>query len=161
MTSENLITAKAGITLDQAKEMLAKARKEKLPIVDDDYNLVGLITIKDIEKTIKYPLSAKDSQGRLLCGAAVGITANVLDRVKELIDAKVDVIVLDSAHGHSENVLKCVRMIKDKYSELQVIAGNVATGEGTRALIEAGADAVKVGIGPGSICTPSPPHRHP
>ena len=153
MTSENLITAKAGITLDQAKEMLAKARKEKLPIVDDDYNLVGLITIKDIEKTIKYPLSAKDSQGRLLCGAAVGITANVLDRVKERIDAKVDVNVLDSAHGHSENVLKCVRMIKDKYSELQVIAGNVATGEGTRALIEAGADAVKVGIGPGSICT--------
>ncbi len=153
MTSENLITAKAGITLDQAKEVLAKARKEKLPIVDDDYNLVGLITIKDIEKAIKYPLSAKDSQGRLLCGAAVGITANVLDRVKELIDAKVDVVVLDSAHGHSENVLKCVRMIKDKYPDLQVIAGNVATGEGTRALIEAGADAVKVGIGPGSICT--------
>ena len=153
MTSENLITAKAGITLDQAKEVLAKARKEKLPIVDDDYNLVGLITIKDIEKTIKYPLSAKDSQGRLLCGAAVGITANVLDRAKELIDAKVDVIVLDSAHGHSENVLKCVRMIKEKYPDLQVIAGNVATGEGTRALIEAGADAVKVGIGPGSICT--------
>lgn len=153
MTSENLITAKAGITLDQAKEILAKARKEKLPIVDDDYNLVGLITIKDIEKTIKYPLSAKDSQGRLLCGAAVGITANVLDRVKVLIDAKVDVVVLDSAHGHSENVLKCVRMIKDRYPDLQVIAGNVATGEGTRALIEAGADAVKVGIGPGSICT--------
>lgn len=153
MTSENLITAKAGITLDQAKEILAKARKEKLPIVDDDYNLVGLITIKDIEKTIKYPLSAKDSQGRLLCGAAVGITANVLDRAKELIDAKVDVIVLDSAHGHSENVLKCVRMIKEKYPDLQVIAGNVATGDGTRALIEAGADAVKVGIGPGSICT--------
>ncbi|MCX4322850.1 MAG: IMP dehydrogenase, partial [Lachnospiraceae bacterium] len=153
MTSENLITAKAGITLDQAKEVLAKARKEKLPIVDDDYNLVGLITIKDIEKAIKYPLSAKDSQGRLLCGAAVGITANVLDRAKELIDAKVDVIVLDSAHGHSENVLNCVRMIKDKYPDLQVIAGNVATGEGTRALIEAGADAVKVGIGPGSICT--------
>ena len=153
MTSENLITAKAGITLDQAKEVLAKARKEKLPIVDDDYNLVGLITIKDIEKAIKYPLSAKDSQGRLLCGAAVGITANVLDRVKELIDAKVDVVVLDSAHGHSGNVLKCVRMIKDKYPDLQVIAGNVATGEGTRSLIEAGADAVKVGIGPGSICT--------
>lgn len=153
MTSENLITAKAGITLDEAKEVLAKARKEKLPIVDDDYNLVGLITIKDIEKTIKYPLAAKDSQGRLLCGAAVGITANVLDRAKELIDAKVDVIVLDSAHGHSENVLKCVRMIKEKYPDLQVIAGNVATGEGTKALIEAGADAVKVGIGPGSICT--------
>ncbi|MDE7247307.1 MAG: IMP dehydrogenase [Lachnospiraceae bacterium] len=153
MTSENLITAKAGITLDQAKEILAAARKEKLPIVDDDYNLVGLITIKDIEKTIKYPLAAKDSQGRLLCGAGVGITANVLDRVKELIAAKVDVVVLDSAHGHSENVLKCLRMIKEKYPDLQVIAGNVATGAGTKALIEAGADAVKVGIGPGSICT--------
>lgn len=153
MTSENLITAKAGITLDQAKEILAKARKEKLPIVDDDYNLVGLITIKDIEKTIKYPLAAKDSQGRLLCGAGVGITANVLDRVKELIAAKVDVVVLDSAHGHSENVLKCLRMIKEKYPDLQVIAGNVATGKGAKALIEAGADAVKVGIGPGSICT--------
>ena len=153
MTSENLITEKAGITLDQAKEILAAARKEKLPIVDDDYNLVGLITIKDIEKTIKYPLAAKDSQGRLLCGAGVGITSNVLDRVKELIAAKVDVVVLDSAHGHSENVLKCLRMIKDKYPDLQVIAGNVATGAGTRALIEAGADAVKVGIGPGSICT--------
>ena len=153
MTSEKLITAKAGITLDQAKEILAAARKEKLPIVDDDYNLVGLITIKDIEKTIKYPLAAKDSQGRLLCGAGVGITANVLDRVGALIDAKVDVVVLDSAHGHSENVLKCLRMIKEKYPDLQVIAGNVATGEGTRALIEAGADAVKVGIGPGSICT--------
>lgn len=153
MTSENLITAKAGITLDQAKEILARARKEKLPIVDDDYNLVGLITIKDIEKTIKYPLAAKDSQGRLLCGAGVGITANVLDRVQELISAKVDVVVLDSAHGHSENVLKCLRMIKEKYPDLQVIAGNVATGKGTKALIEAGADAVKVGIGPGSICT--------
>ena len=153
MTSENLITAKAGITLDQAKEILAAARKEKLPIVDDDYNLVGLITIKDIEKTIKYPLAAKDSQGRHLCGAGVGITSYVLDRVKELIAAKVDVVVLDSAHGHSENVLKCLRMIKDKYPDLQVIAGNVATGAGTRALIEAGADAVKVGIGPGSICT--------
>lgn len=153
MTSENLITAKAGITLEQAKKVLAVARKEKLPIVDDDYNLVGLITIKDIEKTIKYPLAAKDSQGRLLCGAGVGITANVLDRVKELIAAKVDVVVLDSAHGHSENVLKCLRMIKEKYPDLQVIAGNVATGSGTKALIEAGADAVKVGIGPGSICT--------
>jgi len=153
MTSENLITAKAGITLDQAKEILARARKEKLPIVDDDYNLVGLITIKDIEKTIKYPLAAKDSQGRLLCGAAVGITANVLERVAELIKAKVDVVVLDSAHGHSENVLRCVRMIKESYPDLQVIAGNVATGAGTKALIEAGADAVKVGIGPGSLCT--------
>ena len=153
MTSDNLITAKEGITLDEAKDILAKARKEKLPIVDDDYNLKGLITIKDIEKTIKYPLSAKDSQGRLLCGAAIGITANVLERVEALVNAKVDVVVLDSAHGHSENVINCLKMIKDKYPDLQVIAGNVATGEGTRALIEAGADAVKVGMGPGSICT--------
>lgn len=153
MTSEGLVTAKAGITLEEAKQILAAARKEKLPIVDDDFNLVGLITIKDIEKTIKYPLAAKDEQGRLLCGAAVGITANVLDRVQALVAAKVDVVVLDSAHGHSENVLRCVRMIKEAYPDLQVIAGNVATGEGTRALIEAGADAVKIGIGPGSICT--------
>jgi IMP dehydrogenase len=153
MTCENLITAKAGITLDEAKKILAKSKKEKLPLVDDNYNLVGLITIKDIEKTIKYPLAAKDSQGRLLCGAGVGITANVLDRVGALVDAQVDVIVLDSAHGHSLNVLNCVRMIKEKYPDLDVIAGNVATGEGTKALIEAGADAVKVGIGPGSICT--------
>ena len=153
MTSENLITAKEGITLDEAKQILAKARKEKLPIVDDDYNLKGLITIKDIEKTIKYPLAAKDEQGRLLCGAAVGITANVLDRVEALVKAKVDVIVLDSAHGHSENVLRCVRMIKENYPDVQVIAGNVATGDATKALIEAGVDAVKVGIGPGSICT--------
>ena len=153
MTSEGLVTAKEGITLAEAKNILAKARKEKLPIVDDNYNLVGLITIKDIEKTIKYPLSAKDAQGRLLCGAGVGITANVLDRVKELVSAKVDVVVLDSAHGHSENVLKCLRMIKENYPELQVIAGNVATGEACKALIEAGADCVKVGIGPGSICT--------
>ncbi len=153
MTSEGLITGKPGITLEEAKEILARARKEKLPIVDDDFNLCGLITIKDIEKTIKYPLAAKDFFGRLLCGAGVGITANVLDRVAELVAAKVDVIVLDSAHGHSENVLRCLRMIKEKYPDVQVIAGNVATGEGTKALIEAGADAVKVGIGPGSICT--------
>lgn len=153
MTSQELITAKEGITLEDAKSILAKARKEKLPIVDDNYNLVGLITIKDIEKTIKYPLAAKDAQGRLLCGAGVGITANVLDRVGALVDAKVDVVVLDSAHGHSQNVLNCLRIIKEKYPDLQIIAGNVATGEGTRALIEAGADAVKVGIGPGSICT--------
>ncbi len=153
MTSENLITAKAGITLEEAKSILAKSKKEKLPIVDDDYNLVGLITIKDIEKTIKYPLAAKDEQGRLLCGAGVGISANCLERVAALVDAKVDVIVLDSAHGHSENVLKCLRMIKEHYPDLQVIAGNCATGEATKALIEAGADAVKVGIGPGSICT--------
>jgi len=153
MTSEGLITAREGITLEEAKKILAKARKEKLPIVDENFNLKGLITIKDIEKTIKYPLSAKDEQGRLLCGAAVGITANVLERVAALASAKVDVIVLDSAHGHSENVLNCIRMIKEKYPEVQIIAGNVATGDGTRALIEAGADAVKVGIGPGSICT--------
>ncbi len=153
MTSEGLVTAKEGITLEEAKAILAKARKEKLPIVDDDFNLKGLITIKDIEKTIKYPLAAKDEQGRLLCGAALGITANVLERVEALVEAKVDVVVLDSAHGHSANVIKCVKMIKEKYPDLQVIAGNVATGEGTKALIEAGADAVKVGIGPGSICT--------
>jgi IMP dehydrogenase len=153
MTSEGLITAKEGVTLEEAKLILARARKEKLPIVDDDFNLKGLITIKDIEKTIKYPLSAKDSQGRLLCGAAVGITANCLERVAALVAAKVDVIVLDSAHGHSQNVLNCVKMIKKEYPDLPVIAGNVATAEGTRALIEAGADAVKVGIGPGSICT--------
>lgn len=153
MTSKNLVTAREGITLMEAKKILAKARVEKLPIVDADFNLKGLITIKDIEKQIKYPLSAKDSQGRLLCGAGVGITANVLDRVKALVEAKVDVVVLDSAHGHSENVLRCVRMIKEAYPELPVIAGNVATGEAAKALIEAGADAVKVGIGPGSICT--------
>lgn len=153
MTSEGLITAKAGITLEEAKKILASARKEKLPLVDDEGNLTGLITIKDIEKQIKYPLSAKDSQGRLLCGAGVGITANVLDRVDALVKAKVDVVVLDSAHGHSVNVINCVKMIKEKYPDLPVIAGNVATGEATRALIEAGADAIKVGIGPGSICT--------
>lgn len=153
MTSEGLITAKVGVTLEEAKKILARSRKEKLPIVDDDNNLKGLITIKDIEKQIQYPNSAKDSLGRLLCGAAVGITANVLDRAAELVSAQVDVIVLDSAHGHSANVLNCVRMIKEKFPDLQVIAGNVATGEATKALIEAGADAVKVGIGPGSICT--------
>ena len=148
-----LITAKEGITLEDAKKILAKSRKEKLPIVDDDFNLKGLITIKDIEKQIKYPLAAKDEQGRLLCGAAVGITANVLARVDALVKASVDVIVIDSAHGHSENILKAVREIKAAYPELQVIAGNVATGAATKALIEAGVDAVKVGIGPGSICT--------
>lgn len=153
MTSEGLITAKEGITIEEAKLILGKARKEKLPIVDDDFNLKGLITIKDIEKTIKYPLAAKDEQGRLLCGAAVGITANVLERVEALLNAKVDIIVLDSAHGHSENVINCVKMIKEKFPQAQVVAGNVATGQATKDLIEAGADAVKVGIGPGSICT--------
>ncbi len=153
MTSENLVTAREGITMLEAKKILAKARVEKLPIVDGNFNLKGLITIKDIEKQIKYPLSAKDGQGRLLCGAAIGITANVLERVEALVKAKVDVIALDSAHGHSANVIRCVKMIKEAYPEVQVIAGNVATGEATRALIEAGTDAVKVGIGPGSICT--------
>lgn len=153
MTSEGLITALEGITLNEAKKILGKARKEKLPIVDKNGNLKGLITIKDIEKQIKYPLSAKDSQGRLLCAAAVGITSNVLERVDALVKVKVDAVVIDSAHGHSANVINTVKMIKEKYPELQVIAGNVATGEATRALIEAGVDAVKVGIGPGSICT--------
>lgn len=153
MTTEGLVTAPEGITLDEAKEILAKARKEKLPIVDKEGNLKGLITIKDIEKQIKYPLAAKDSQGRLLCAAAVGITANVIERVTALVKAKVDAIVLDSAHGHSANVLRCVKMIREQFPDLQIIAGNVATAEGTKALIEAGASAVKVGIGPGSICT--------
>ena len=153
MTSENLITAKVGITLEEAKAILAKARKEKLPIVDDDNNLKGLITIKDIEKQIKYPLSAKDDQGRLLCGAGVGITANMMERVEALVNAHVDVIVMDSAHGHSKNILDAVRKVKAAYPDLQVIAGNIATGEAAKALIDAGADAIKVGIGPGSICT--------
>ncbi|MCU6762494.1 Inosine-5'-monophosphate dehydrogenase [uncultured Roseburia sp.] len=153
MTSEGLITAKEGITLEEAKAILAKARKEKLPIVDDNFKLKGLITIKDIEKQIKYPSSAKDAQGRLLCGAGVGITANMMERVDALVAVHVDVIVVDSAHGHSANILKAVRDIKAKYPDLQIIAGNVATGDATKALIEAGADAVKVGIGPGSICT--------
>ena len=153
MTSENLVTAKEGITLEEAKEVLARSRKEKLPIVDDDFSLKGLITIKDIEKAIKYPNAAKDAQGRLLCGAGVGITANALERVDALVKAGIDVIVLDSAHGHSANVIRCVKDIKAKYPDLQLIAGNVATGEGTKALIEAGVDCVKVGIGPGSICT--------
>jgi IMP dehydrogenase len=153
MTSEGLITALEGITLEEAKAILAKARKEKLPIVDKDFKLKGLITIKDIEKQIKYPLSAKDAQGRLLCGAGVGITANMMERIDALVKAHVDVIVVDSAHGHSANILRAVRQIKEKYPDLQVIAGNIATGAATKALIEAGADAVKVGIGPGSICT--------
>ena len=153
MTSENLITAPEGITLDEAKTILGRARKEKLPIVDKNFHLKGLITIKDIEKQIKYPLAAKDSQGRLLCGAGIGITANVLERAEALVNAHVDVLVLDSSHGHSANVIRCLKMIKDSYPDIPVIAGNVATGEGARALIEAGADAVKVGIGPGSICT--------
>lgn len=153
MTSDGLITAQEGVTLDEAKKILAKARKEKLPIVDKNGNLKGLITIKDIEKQIKYPNSAKDEQGRLLCGAGVGITTNVLDRVEALVNAHVDCIVVDSAHGQSANVLRATKEIKDAYPDLQVIVGNVATAKGTEDLIKAGADCVKVGIGPGSICT--------
>ncbi len=155
MTSaeDGLVTARENVTLEDAKKVLARARKEKLPIVDENFNLKGLITIKDIEKQIKYPNSAKDPQGRLICGAAVGITSNMMDRVDELVKAHVDCVVLDSAHGHSRNVIDCVRRIKQKYPDLQVIAGNIATGEAAKDLIEAGADCVKVGIGPGSICT--------
>lgn len=153
MTSENLVTAPVGITLDQAKKILGDARKEKLPIVDDEGRLCGLITIKDIEKQIQYPNSAKDDQGRLLCGAAVGITSNMLDRVEALNDAHVDVIVVDSAHGHSKNIGEAIKKIKGVYPDLQVIAGNVATYEGAKFLFQCGADAVKIGIGPGSICT--------
>jgi len=153
MTAEGLITAKEGITLEEAKAVLAKARKEKLPIVDDNMMLKGLITIKDIEKQIKYPSAAKDSQGRLLCAAAVGVTPDICDRVDELVAAKVDAIVIDTAHGHSENVLKTFKMIKEKYPTLDVIAGNVATKSGAQAMIDMGVDAVKIGIGPGSICT--------
>ena len=153
MTGENLITAKEGTTIEEAKKILAQARKEKLPIVDENFMLKGLITIKDIEKQIKYPNSAKDEHGRLLCGAAVGITSNVMARVEALVRAKVDAIVLDSAHGHSVNIINAIRMIKNQYPDVQVVAGNIATGEATQALIDAGVDAVKVGIGPGSICT--------
>ena len=153
MTSENLITANEGITLEEAKTILAKARKEKLPIVDKDGNLKGLITIKDIEKRIQYPNSAKDEQGRLRCAAAVGVTPDILDRVEPLVHSKVDAIVIDTAHGHSANVIRTVKMVKDAFPDLQVIAGNIATGEAAKMLIEAGVDAVKVGIGPGSICT--------
>ena len=153
MTSENLITAEEGTDLAKAKEILSKHRIEKLPIVDKEGNLKGLITIKDIEKAILYPQAAKDAQGRLLVGAAVGVTGDVLERVDALVKSKVDVITVDTAHGHSQGVINTVKLIKSKYPELQIIAGNVATAEATVALIEAGADAVKVGIGPGSICT--------
>lgn len=153
MTSENLITAPVGTNLEEAQEILGKYRIEKLPLVDGDGNLVGLITIKDIEKAILYPDSAKDEQGRLRVGAGVGITGDMMDRVKALYDAKVDVIVLDTAHGHSAGVINAVKTVKEAYPDLQVVAGNVATAAATVALIEAGADAVKVGIGPGSICT--------
>ena len=153
MTSENLITAPEGTTMEEAKELLKKHKIEKLPLVDEQGYLKGLITIKDIEKTIQYPHSAKDSGGRLLAGAAVGVTPDVMDRVAALVASKVDVIVLDTAHGHSKGVIDAVRKIKAAYPDTQVIAGNVATAAATKELIEAGVDAVKVGIGPGSICT--------
>ena len=153
MTRDNLITGLEGTTLDEAKAILQKNRIEKLPIVDKDYKLKGLITIKDIEKVLKYPNSAKDDVGRLLCAAAIGVTGDVLDRAGALIDAGVDVLVLDSAHGHSANIMRCVGLVKEKFPDIQLIAGNVATAEATEALIKAGADCVKVGIGPGSICT--------
>ena len=153
MTSENLVTASIGTTLAEAQKLLAKHKIEKLPLVDDDYNLMGLITIKDIEKSIQYPNSAKDSRGRLLVGAAVGQAPDTMDRVKALVDAGVDVLSIDSAHGHQDNISAIVSKIKNAYPNVDVIAGNVATAEGTRDLIKAGADCVKIGMGPGSICT--------
>ncbi|WP_459765324.1 IMP dehydrogenase [Alkaliphilus crotonatoxidans] len=153
MTKDNLVTAPEGITMERAQEILMTHKIEKLPIVDQEGMLKGLITIKDIEKAIKYPNSAKDHQGRLLVGAAVGVTKDLKERVAALSHAKVDVIVVDTAHGHSKGVIEAVRSIKEKYPDLQVIAGNVATAEATVDLIQAGADAIKVGIGPGSICT--------
>lgn len=153
MTSENLITAKQGTTLEEAQKILCKHRIEKLPIVDDKNNLKGLITIKDIEKAIQYPNSAKDSNGRLLAGAAVGVTGDTLERVEELVKSKVDLITIDTAHGHNQGVLDMVKKVKAKFPNLNLCAGNVATAEATKALIESGADVVKVGIGPGSICT--------
>lgn len=153
MTKENLITAKEGTTVEEAKEILKKHKIEKLPLVDEEGYLKGLITMKDIEKVRRFPNAAKDEKGRLLCGAGVGVTGNMMERIEALVKAQVDVIVLDTAHGHSQGVLNAVRKIKEVYPELQVIAGNVATAEAVEDLIKAGADCVKVGIGPGSICT--------
>ena len=153
MTKDNLVTAPEGTTLQEAREILRRHKIEKLPIVDSEYRLKGLITIKDIDKAQVYPNSARDEKGRLMVGAAIGVTADVLDRVAALVEAGADVLCLDSAHGHSQNILNCVKRIKSLYPDVQLIAGNVATAEGTRALIEAGADCVKIGIGPGSICT--------
>ncbi|MEE1350988.1 MAG: IMP dehydrogenase [Clostridia bacterium] len=153
MTSENLITAPVGTGLKEAQEILSRHKVEKLPIVDEGNHLKGLITIKDIEKAVQYPNSARDEQGRLLAGAAIGVTEDCLDRVKALVEAGVDVVALDSAHGHSKNIIEKVKEIKAAYPDLQVIAGNIATAEAAKALIEAGADCIKVGIGPGSICT--------
>ena len=153
MTKDKLVTAPVGTTLAEAKEILRRHRIEKLPLVDAEGRLRGLITIKDIEKAVQYPNSARDGEGRLLCGAAVGVTGDVLDRVAALVKAQVDAVVLDSAHGHNSGVTDTVKKIKKAYPSLQLIAGNVATAEGAKALIDAGADCVKVGIGPGSICT--------
>lgn len=153
MTKENLVTAPVGTDLEGAKKILMSHKIEKLPIVDDKGMLKGLITIKDIEKAVQYPNSARDKNGRLLCGAAIGVTANVLERARALIDAQVDLLSLDSAHGHSENIINCVKMIKKEFPNIPVIAGNIATAEAAEDLIAAGADALKVGIGPGSICT--------
>lgn len=153
MTKDNLITAPEGTTLEQAQEILRKSKVEKLPIVDNEGRLKGLITIKDIEKAVRYPNSAKDELGRLLCGAAIGVTNDALERVEALVNAGVDILVLDSAHGHSSNILKKVREVKAAYPNLPLIVGNIATAEAAEALISAGADCLKVGIGPGSICT--------
>ena len=153
MTKERLITGKVGTTLEEAKKVLHTNKIEKLPIVDDNGRLRGLITIKDIEKALAYPNSAKDYHGRLLCAAAIGATPDILDRAKALVDVGVDVLVLDSAHGHSENILRSVALVKENFPDVQLVAGNVATAKGTEDLIKAGADCVKVGIGPGSICT--------
>ena len=153
MTKDNLVTAPVGTDLAGAQKILMKHKIEKLPLVDENGALKGLVTIKDIEKSVQYPNSARDNKGRLLCGAAIGVTRDVLERAKALIDAQVDVLVLDSAHGHSANIIRCVSEIKEHFPDIPVIAGNVATAEGTEALIKAGADCVKVGIGPGSICT--------
>ena len=153
MTKEDLVTAPVGTTLEEAQKILMKHKIEKLPLVDANGMLKGLITIKDIEKSVQYPNSARDKNGRLLCGAAIGVTADVLDRAKALIDAQVDVLVLDSAHGHQRNIINCVKMVKERFPDTPLIAGNIATAEAAEALIEAGADCLKVGIGPGSICT--------
>ncbi|MDU4571906.1 MAG: IMP dehydrogenase, partial [Finegoldia magna] len=153
MTKDNLITGHENISMDEALEKMMNAKIEKLPIVDENFKLKGLITTKDVEKTIQYPNSARDSQGRLLVGAAVGITNDMIERCQALVDAKVDVVTIDTAHGHSRGVLNAVTKLKKAFPDLQIIAGNVATADATRDLIEAGADCVKVGIGPGSICT--------
>ncbi len=153
MTRDNLVTAPVGTDLEGAKEILMRHKIEKLPLVDENGMLKGLITIKDIEKTVQYPNSARDSRGRLLCGAAIGVTNNVLERAGALIDASVDVLVLDSAHGHSKNIIECVKKVKQSFPNTPIIAGNIATAEAAEVLIDAGADCLKVGIGPGSICT--------